>query len=76
MRRAIVACEAAMGEMEAALKPGISENELWAELHRGNIAPGKCCIEILIRCFHRIYFRLLLGGCASTEKKRAKEQPR
>ena len=45
MRRAIVACEAAMGEMEAALKPGISENELWAELHRANIARGGEWIE-------------------------------
>jgi Xaa-Pro dipeptidase len=45
MRRAIVACEAAMGEMQAVLKPGISENELWAELHRGNIARGGEWIE-------------------------------
>ena len=45
MRRAIVACEAAMSEMRAALKPGISENELWAELHRGNIARGGEWIE-------------------------------
>jgi Xaa-Pro aminopeptidase len=45
MRRAIVACEAAMREMETALKPGISENELWAELHRGNIARGGEWIE-------------------------------
>ena len=45
MRRAIVACEAAMGEMEAALQPGISENELWAELHRGSIARGGEWIE-------------------------------
>jgi len=45
MRRAIVACEAAMGEMQAALEPGISENELWAELHRGNIARGGEWIE-------------------------------
>ncbi len=45
MRRSIVACEAAMGEMHAALKPGISENELWAELHRGNIARGREWIE-------------------------------
>ncbi len=45
MRRAIVACEAAMGEMEAALKPGITENELWAELHRANIARGGEWIE-------------------------------
>lgn len=45
MRRAIVACQQAMGEMEAALRPGISENELWAELHRGNIARGGEWIE-------------------------------
>ena len=45
MRRAIVACEAAMGEMQAALKPGVSENELWAELHRANIARGGEWIE-------------------------------
>ena len=34
-----------MGEMEASLRPGISENELWAELHRGNIARGGEWIE-------------------------------
>jgi Xaa-Pro dipeptidase len=45
MRRAILSCEAAMAEMETALKPGISENELWAELHRGNIARGGEWIE-------------------------------
>lgn len=45
MRRAIVACEAAMAEMHAALIPGISENELWAELHRANIARGGEWIE-------------------------------
>jgi Xaa-Pro dipeptidase len=45
MRRAIVACEAAMGEMQAVLMPGISENALWAELHRGNIARGGEWIE-------------------------------
>ena len=45
MRRAIVSCEAAMAEMEAGLKPGISENELWALLHRGNIARGGEWIE-------------------------------
>lgn len=45
MRRAIVACEAAMGEMHAALRPGISENELWAELHKANIARGGEWIE-------------------------------
>jgi Xaa-Pro aminopeptidase len=45
MRRAIVACEAAMAEMRSALRPGISENELWAELHRANIARGGEWIE-------------------------------
>ncbi len=45
MRRAIVACETAMGGMQAALKPGVSENELWAELHRGNIVRGGEWIE-------------------------------
>ena len=45
MRRAIVACEAAMAEMEAALHPGISENQLWAELHRGSISRGGEWIE-------------------------------
>jgi Xaa-Pro aminopeptidase len=45
MRRSIAACEAAMREMQTALKPGISENELWAELHRGNIARGGEWIE-------------------------------
>ncbi len=45
MRRAIVACEAAMAEMEAKLAPGISENALWAELHRGNIARGGEWVE-------------------------------
>lgn len=45
MRRAVTACAAAMAEMEAALKPGISENALWAELHRGNIARGGEWIE-------------------------------
>lgn len=45
MRRAIASCEAAMAEMHAALVPGISENELWAELHRANIARGGEWIE-------------------------------
>jgi Xaa-Pro dipeptidase len=45
MRRAVVSCEAAMAEMRDALKPGITENELWAELHRGNISRGGEWIE-------------------------------
>lgn len=45
MRCAIVACEAAVAEMEAKLAPGMSENQLWAELHRANIARGGEWIE-------------------------------
>lgn len=45
MRRAIVSCEAAIDEMHAALRPGITENALWAELHRGNIVRGGEWIE-------------------------------
>ena len=45
MRRAIVACEAAMGEMEDALRPGMSENDLWSVLHAGNIRRGGEWIE-------------------------------
>jgi Xaa-Pro aminopeptidase len=45
MRRAILSCEAAMAEMEAKLHPGITENELWAELHRANVARGGEWIE-------------------------------
>lgn len=45
MRRAVLACEKAMDEMETALRPGVTENELWAELHRGNIARGGEWIE-------------------------------
>jgi Xaa-Pro dipeptidase len=45
MRRAIVACEAATAGMEAALHPGITENQLWSELHRGSISRGGEWIE-------------------------------
>ena len=45
MRRAVVACEAAMGEMERALQPGMSENDLWAVLHAENIRRGGEWIE-------------------------------
>lgn len=40
IRRAIVACEAAMADMADRLRPGITEQALWAELHRSNIARG------------------------------------
>lgn len=45
MRCAIAACEAAMAEMAQALRPGISEAELWSVLHAGNIRRGGEWIE-------------------------------
>ncbi len=45
MRRAIVSCEAAMSEMENALTPGMTENDLWAVLHAENIRRGGEWIE-------------------------------
>lgn len=45
MRRAIAACEASLGEMERALEPGMTENDLWAVLHAGNIRRGGEWIE-------------------------------
>jgi Xaa-Pro aminopeptidase len=45
MRRAVAACEAAMGVMEAAVRPGITENDLWAILHAENIRRGGEWIE-------------------------------
>ncbi len=45
MRRAIVSCQAAMREMEDALQPGMSENDLWAILHAENIRRGGEWIE-------------------------------
>ena len=38
MRCAVAACEAAMFEMQAAIEPGKSENEIWSVLHAGT--PG------------------------------------
>ena len=45
MRRSIEVCEDAVHQMREALRPGITENALWAELHRGNIAGGGEWIE-------------------------------
>jgi Xaa-Pro dipeptidase len=45
MRCAIAACEAGMAAMQGALRPGISEQELWAELHKANIVRGGEWIE-------------------------------
>jgi len=45
MRCAIATCEAGMRAMQDALRPGISEQALWAELHKANIARGGEWIE-------------------------------
>ena len=45
MRCAIAACEAAMAVMRAELRPGISEQELWAHLHAENVKRGGEWIE-------------------------------
>ncbi len=45
MRCAMLGCEAAMAEMEAATEPGMTEDAIWAELHKANIARGGEWIE-------------------------------
>ncbi len=40
IRQAVRACDDAIDEMHAALRPGMTEIELWAELHRSSIALG------------------------------------
>lgn len=45
MRRAIHACEDGIAAMRNALRPGITENALWAELHAANIRHGGEWIE-------------------------------
>ncbi len=54
IRTAIEACEQAIGDMRAALRPGITERELWAELHRSNVARGGEWLETrLLTSGHR-----------------------
>jgi len=48
MRCAIHACEQAVEEMRAAVRPGVTENDVWAELHAGNIRRGGEWIETRI----------------------------
>jgi hypothetical protein len=48
MRCAIASCEAAMDEMRAAARPGVSEIEAWAELQKGNHIRGGEWIETRI----------------------------
>ncbi len=45
MRRAVAACEASMRVMEDAMRPGMTENDLWAILHAENIRRGGEWIE-------------------------------
>ena len=39
-RHSIAVCERAIEQMSAAMEPGVTENALWAELHRACIADG------------------------------------
>lgn len=48
MRCSVAACETTMGEMREAMKPGMTERELWAFLHAGNIRRGGEWIETQI----------------------------
>ena len=48
MRCAVHACEMAVEEMCYAMRPGVSENEMWAALHAGNIKRGGEWIETRI----------------------------
>ena len=45
LKEAIAACEAGIEAMWRALKPGMTENEVWAHLHATNIALGGEWIE-------------------------------
>ncbi len=45
MRCAMLACEAAVADMEAAAEPGMTEDAIWAELHKANISRGGEWIE-------------------------------
>ena len=45
MRRSLEVCDIGMSRMREALRPGITENALWAELHHANIAHGGEWIE-------------------------------
>lgn len=45
MAVSMAACDIGMARMREALRPGMTENELWAELHHANIALGGEWIE-------------------------------
>ena len=45
MRCSMLACEASVKEMQDIVKPGMTENEIWAQLHASNIKRGGEWIE-------------------------------
>jgi len=55
VRQAVARVEAAAGELEAAIRPGLTEVEIWAEFHRRFIAEGGAYVST----------RLLQGGQAT-----------
>ena len=50
MRCALAACEAAMAVMQQHLRPGVTEQELWAHLHAEAIRRGGEWIETRLLC--------------------------
>ncbi len=50
MRCAMHSCEASVAAMEAAVEPGMTENDVWAVLHAENIKRGGEWIETRILC--------------------------
>ncbi len=48
MRCAVASCEAAVAEMHQAMRAGVTENDVWAALHAGNIRRGGEWIETRI----------------------------
>jgi Xaa-Pro aminopeptidase len=48
MRCAVASCEAAVAEMHQAVRAGMTENDVWAVLHAGNIRRGGEWIETRI----------------------------
>jgi len=48
MRCAVAACEASVAEMHQAMRAGVTENDVWAALHAGNIRRGGEWIETRI----------------------------
>ena len=45
MRRSVDVCERAIAQMREAMRPGMTENALWAVLHHANVAQGGEWIE-------------------------------